>query len=74
MNDQDWINLQKLTGRGPQPWTLPPETPDHILAAQAMERLLPGLGPMPEATPEQQMHADVLDAHISPADDHGAAL
>ncbi len=64
MNDQDWINLQKLTGRAPQPWALPPETPDHILAAQAMERLLPELGPMPEPTPEQQMYADALDAHI----------
>ena len=63
MDDQDLINLQQLVGRDAQPWSLPPETPDHILYA----RVLAANGAVPSQitgpTPEQLMMADILRAH-----------
>ena len=62
MTEDDLINLQKLTGRYPQPWSLPPMEPDHILYAQAMERLWPELTAKPDPMSDAQMYADALDA------------
>ena len=63
MDDQDLINLQQLVGRDAQPWSLAPETPDHILYA----RVLAANGAVPPKTtgptPEQLMMADILRAH-----------
>ncbi len=60
MTEDDLINLQKLTGRSPQSWSLPPEDPDHILAAKAMLQLWPELADLPGPTDEQLMMADAL--------------
>ena len=62
MTEDDLINLQKLTGRSPQPWSLPPEDPDHILAAKAMLQLWPELARGLQPTPEALMHAEAVRA------------
>ena len=60
MTDEDLINLQKLTGRSPQPWSLPPEEPDHILYARAMQRLWPELAGELRPSREALMQADAV--------------
>ena len=59
MDDQTWINLQQLVGRGPQPSLLDPQTLDHILYANALAALGGGQ-PSPGPTPYQLMLADAL--------------
>ena len=39
MDDQDWINLQKLAGRDPQPSPFDPETPDHLSTVKTEHKM-----------------------------------
>ncbi|HEY5411647.1 MAG TPA: hypothetical protein VIJ94_13075 [Caulobacteraceae bacterium] len=63
MDDQDWINLQQLVGRGPQPSFLDPGTPDHILYANALAAYGGGQPQGRGPTPYQLALADALDAY-----------
>jgi hypothetical protein len=64
MDDQDLINLQQLLGRGPQPCSLPPLTPDYILLADALAAY--GRGSPPTGGPAPAQWADAIDAYGRP--------
>ena len=63
MDDEDWTNLQRLVGRDPLPSFRSPETPDHILYANALASY--GSGPPTSSgrSTDQLALASALEAY-----------